>query len=191
MLVHRTPQQIRFASQLDEHLVKVPHANRLAPYGFQTMTKVLSEFVAPASDRLVRHHHPALEEQLFYVARAQLKAKIPTHGATDDFGRKTMTVVERFRFLHRAILSGQLVNLAMPPGLLNWSQLLSHAESTLTAATRLDSRTCTSVAACDSFAMSRLISASRSFPSVCIRFRAPLKDRSPGAQPKPKLRHRH
>jgi hypothetical protein len=57
------------------------------------MSEALSKLIAPASDRLVRHDHPALEEQLFDIAQAQLKAKIPTHGTTDDGGQKTVTVI--------------------------------------------------------------------------------------------------
>jgi hypothetical protein len=50
--------------------------------------EVLTEFVAPASDRLVCHNYFALEELLLDVTQTQLEAKIPTHGAVDDFGRK-------------------------------------------------------------------------------------------------------
>jgi hypothetical protein len=55
-------------------------------------SKARAEFAAPApaSDRLVRHGHAALEEQLFDVAQAQLEAEIPTHCATDDASRKTV-----------------------------------------------------------------------------------------------------
>jgi hypothetical protein len=50
------------------------------------MSEALAKFVAPAPDRLVCHDHPALEEQFFDVAQAQLKAEIPAYGATDDRG---------------------------------------------------------------------------------------------------------
>jgi hypothetical protein len=49
-----------------------------------------------------------------HIAQAQLEAKIPAHGATDDHGWKTVTVIERFRFLHHAILRHRLRNLTMP-----------------------------------------------------------------------------
>jgi hypothetical protein len=39
---------------------------------------------------------------------------IPAHSATDDFGRKTVAVVERFRFVHHAILRDRPNNLTMP-----------------------------------------------------------------------------
>src|SRR5882762_2660535 len=61
MLVDRTPQQVRFASQRDEHLVEVPRATRLASRRFHPVSKALTELVAPALDRLVRHYHATLK----------------------------------------------------------------------------------------------------------------------------------
>ena len=119
MLVDRQPLQIRFTSHLDEHLVKVRDAARHAPYGFHTVSKVLTEFVATASDRFIAHNYSTLEEQFLDVAQTQLEAKIPTHGATDDLGRKTVTVIKRFRFFHRAILRDRSHNLTMPLGGMN------------------------------------------------------------------------
>jgi hypothetical protein len=78
------------------------------------MSKALTELIAPTSDRLVGHDHAALEEQLLNVAQAQVKAEIPTHSATDDAGRKTVTVIERFRLLHHVILRDRPNNLTMP-----------------------------------------------------------------------------
>jgi hypothetical protein len=114
MLVDRTPQQVGFAAQRNEHLVKVPRAARIASRRFYAVSKALAKFVAPASDRLVCHGHTALEEQFLDVAQAQLKAEIPAHSATDYLGWETMTVIERFRFLHRAILRHRPNNLTTP-----------------------------------------------------------------------------
>ena len=114
VLVDRTPQQVRFATQRDEHLVEVPRATRLASRCFYPMRKALTKLVTPASDRFICHGYTALEEQFLYVAQAQLKAKIPAHGATDDHDWKTVTVIERFRFLHHAILRDQAANLTTP-----------------------------------------------------------------------------
>jgi hypothetical protein len=46
-----------------------------------------------------------IEEQFFDVAQAQLKAQVPAHGATDHARSKTVTVIQGFGFLHRAILT--------------------------------------------------------------------------------------
>ena len=75
MLVDRTPQQVRFATQRDEHFVEVPRATRLASRRFYAASKAFAKFVAPASDGLVCHGHTALEEQFLDVAQAQLKAE--------------------------------------------------------------------------------------------------------------------
>src|SRR5258707_6309141 len=114
MLVDRTPQQVRFATQRDEHLVEVPCATRLASRRFDPVSEALAKLIAPASDCLVCHGHTTLEEQFLDVAQAQLKAKIPAHSATDDLGWETVTVIERFRFLHHAILRDRASNLTTP-----------------------------------------------------------------------------
>src|ERR1700730_9772499 len=119
MLVDRTPQQVRFATQRDEHLVEVPCATRLASRRFDPVSEALAKLIAPASDCLVCHGHTALEEQFLDVAQAQLKAEIPAHSATDDLGWETVTVIERFRFLHRAILRDPPSNLTAPISLLD------------------------------------------------------------------------
>jgi len=53
----------------------VPRTTGLAPRGFHSVSKALSELVAPATDRLVGHDHPALEEQFLDVTQAQLEAE--------------------------------------------------------------------------------------------------------------------
>jgi isopentenyl diphosphate isomerase/L-lactate dehydrogenase-like FMN-dependent dehydrogenase len=78
------------------------------------MSKALTKLVTPASDRLACHDHAALEKQFLYVAQTQLEAEIPSNSAADDTSRETVTVIERFRFLHRAILSHESRNLTTP-----------------------------------------------------------------------------
>jgi hypothetical protein len=63
MLVDRTPQQVRFATQRDEHLVEAPSATRLASRRFDPVSEALAKLIARASDCLVCHGHAALEEQ--------------------------------------------------------------------------------------------------------------------------------
>jgi len=45
MLVDRTPQQVRFATKRDEHLVEVPRGTRLASHRFRPMNKALTKLV--------------------------------------------------------------------------------------------------------------------------------------------------
>ena len=117
MLVDRTPQQVRFATQRDEHLVDVPRATRLASRRLYPVSKAFTKLVAPASDRLVRHGHIALEEQLLNVTQTQLKAEIAANCLADDRRREPMTVVKRVCFLHHAILRDRPNNLTTPPRL--------------------------------------------------------------------------
>ncbi len=78
------------------------------------MCEARTEFIAPASDRFVADHNPALEQQLFDITQAELKPEIPAHRATDDSRRKAMTVVKRFCILHHAILLDHLSNVTTP-----------------------------------------------------------------------------
>src|SRR5471032_334298 len=114
MLVHRTPQQVRFATQGDEHLIEVPGATRLASRCFHPVSKALAKLVAPTSDRLICHGYTALEEQFLDVAQTQLETEIPSNSAADDTSRETVPVIKRFRFFHRAILRDRPNNLTMP-----------------------------------------------------------------------------
>lgn len=92
MIVDRTPQQVRFATKRDEHLVEVPRATRLASHRFHPMSKALTNLVTPASDRLVCYDHAALEKQFLDIARAQLEAEIPSNSAVDDTSRETVNL---------------------------------------------------------------------------------------------------
>jgi hypothetical protein len=51
--------------------------------------------VRTGAERLIADDDPALEQSLFNVVQAQLKAEISVHGATDDRRRKTIPVIER------------------------------------------------------------------------------------------------
>jgi hypothetical protein len=96
MLIHCAPEQVRFATKRNEHLVEVPYATRLASRRFHRAYKTLTKLVAPAPGGLVYYDDPAPEEQFLDVTQTQLGAVIPTHRATDDRRRKTVTVVELF-----------------------------------------------------------------------------------------------
>ncbi len=89
-----------------------PHRLAGAVHSIRTSARAVSslrDFLRGVADG-----HPALEQQLFNVTKAELKPKIPARCTTDDGCRKTMTVVERFRFLHHAILRARLHNVTMP-----------------------------------------------------------------------------
>ena len=51
---------------------------------------------------IANNDSPALEQQRFDVAKAQLKLEMPAHGATDDGYWKAVAVTKRCYVLHRA-----------------------------------------------------------------------------------------
>lgn len=103
-----------FAAQCDVHLVKMPSTTRLAARRFHPVSEAAAELIAPAMDQLIRHDYAALKKQLLDVTQAQLEAGVPAHHATNDAGWKTLALMERFRFLHHAVLRDQLRNLTKP-----------------------------------------------------------------------------
>ena len=60
-----------------------------------------AELLAPAANRLIANRHATLEQQLFDVAQAELKANVPAHRMADDHLRELVAVIKRFRFRHR------------------------------------------------------------------------------------------
>ena len=83
VLVDRGLQQVRLAVQCDAHLVKMPRATPLAARRFKPVGKVLAEFFALVSDRLVPTGLPSGRRSkprrapvaTPHIAQAQLKAE--------------------------------------------------------------------------------------------------------------------
>ncbi|MEA3103248.1 MAG: hypothetical protein QOF74_7488, partial [Caballeronia mineralivorans] len=55
------------------------------------------------------------------------EAEVPTHSATNDHCWEAVTVIERFRFRHRAILRDRSRNLTMPVTIV--ASLINHRMS--------------------------------------------------------------
>jgi hypothetical protein len=74
MLVDRTPQRVRFATQRDEHLVEVPRANRFASRRFYPVSKALPNLWH--QHRIVSYVTVTLRSKSSIdVAQAQLEAE--------------------------------------------------------------------------------------------------------------------
>ena len=59
--------------------------------------QVRAKLIVPAPGGFIADgHHPALEEWPFDVTKAELKAKVPAHGAADNPSRKAMTADKVF-----------------------------------------------------------------------------------------------
>jgi hypothetical protein len=63
------PQQVGFAAEPDENLVKMPCIAWLTACGFYLVGDALAELVTSAPDRLVRHGHTSLDWQFFDVTQ--------------------------------------------------------------------------------------------------------------------------
>src|SRR5580698_9203088 len=96
MLADRPEAREKFCTRFGS---RSPHMRR-----FYAVIKTLAKFATPASDGFVCDARIVLEEQFLDVAQTQLKAKISAHSTIDDSRWKTMTMTERFRFFHLAIL---------------------------------------------------------------------------------------
>jgi hypothetical protein len=60
VLVHRAPEVVGLAVDLDEYLVEVPFVARSGPAPRQPVGECLAELGAPLPDRLVGDHDPTL-----------------------------------------------------------------------------------------------------------------------------------
>jgi hypothetical protein len=114
VLVNGSPHHIRFTAQHHEQLVEMPGTARFAPGCLDAMREPCAEFIAPAAHGFVTHHDATLEQQLFNVAQAQLKSKVPTNDTTDHHRWEAMPVIERFRLFHLPILRDHLGNVTKP-----------------------------------------------------------------------------
>jgi hypothetical protein len=100
---HRVDRLLATADKLavrrHEHFVEVPGGAQLPTRSLNAMREARAKLVRPAPDRFGTDDHAALKQQLFNVAQAQLKAKIPAHSATDNSSRNAVAVIKRFRIL--------------------------------------------------------------------------------------------
>lgn len=59
---------------------------------------------APDAHRFVVHRHTSLSKQVLGIAQTQGEAMVREHRVRDDFGRKTVAMIERIRNVHRIIV---------------------------------------------------------------------------------------
>jgi len=64
----------------------------------------LSELERPFTDRFVSNGYPAHSHYFFNVAVAEGEAEVKPHSVANDFGRKTMTAIERNSCVHQPIM---------------------------------------------------------------------------------------
>ena len=83
-----------------EYFVRVPlvtESTLTAPEGALVPRP---ELKAPAANRFVGDDDPAFSEEILDVPKAHAESVVEPDGMTNDFGRKSVTTVSRFRIAH-------------------------------------------------------------------------------------------
>src|SRR5437867_1469880 len=88
ILINRTPQILQATADAEVHLVEMPRIAQLSTSSTNAFGVVLTELVAPGSDRLIRHHHAALGHQLLDIPIADRESEIQPNAVADDLRRK-------------------------------------------------------------------------------------------------------
>jgi hypothetical protein len=93
VLIDGSPQPVAFAADLQGHFVQMPFVACSRASSSQPCGEGGAELGAPLSDRLVADDDPALSEEVLYVTKAEMEAKVQPHGMSDDLGREAIASV--------------------------------------------------------------------------------------------------
>ena len=69
-LIHRAQEIVLYSTDPDEYLVEVPFISRPRTTAAQAFGEVLTEFLAPASDSLIRDNNAPLGQEELNVSQA-------------------------------------------------------------------------------------------------------------------------
>ena len=108
-LVHGSPQVMILATDLDEYFIEVPLVARPGTSSTQLISVCLAELQASFSHRLIGNDYPTHSHYFFNVAVAESEAEVQPDSVADDFGRKTMTAIERSGCVHQPIMPHVLI----------------------------------------------------------------------------------
>jgi hypothetical protein len=93
VLVYSSPKIMEFASDLDEHLVKMPGVTQPA-LSFLKLSRIFwPESVAPLSNGFTRNGNSTLGQKVFHIPKAQTEAMTQPNRVTDDCRRQWVSVV--------------------------------------------------------------------------------------------------
>jgi hypothetical protein len=59
----------------------------------QLIGVLLAKFTTPFADRLIGHHHAALQQYFFHIPEAQAEPEVQSHAMTDDCSGKAVVLV--------------------------------------------------------------------------------------------------
>jgi hypothetical protein len=93
VLIDGPPEVMSGTVDLEEDLIQMPLVARPGTPSPQAIGELASEFIAPAPDRFVAHHHATCRHHLLYITRADAEAEVQPHAFGDDFFRESMTTV--------------------------------------------------------------------------------------------------
>src|SRR5215472_6309149 len=105
VLIHGTPKILLPAVDSDEEFVQKPGVTETTLLLLKTPNILGSEFPAPSPDGFVRNHDPAFSQKIFHISEAQTEAMIDPYCVTDDFRRKTVSMITRSEAVHKMSLS--------------------------------------------------------------------------------------
>jgi hypothetical protein len=97
VLVHRAPQVVGLASDLDEHLVQMPLVAWSGPTTAQAVGVDLPKFATPLVDGVVGDAHTAFSHHLLDITQAQREPMVQPHAVANDLHREPVTFVQRRR----------------------------------------------------------------------------------------------
>jgi len=109
VLVHGTPEIMKYAVDPDEDLVQMPFVPWSWPASQDPLREARAKFRAPAANGLVRQSDPTLSQQQFNVAETQTERMIQPDSMADDLSRKPVAVVRVGLRLHPGRLTARLV----------------------------------------------------------------------------------
>jgi hypothetical protein len=93
VLIHGSPEVMRFAINGQKHLIQVPFVTRSRAPATQLIGVLLAELAAPLPDRFVRDKHATDKQQFFDITVAEAEAVVQPDVMTDNLGGKMMVFV--------------------------------------------------------------------------------------------------
>ena len=105
VLIHGPPQILPLSVDRDENFVQEPCISESTLASFQTLYIVETALRAPPSDCFLGHHDSAFGEQILDISETDAESVVQPDCMTDDFGRKTVTVIAGSCGFHAASLA--------------------------------------------------------------------------------------
>jgi hypothetical protein len=106
ILIDRSPKVLLHALDPDEDFVQVPLVPWPRPVAAQAVGETRTEFLAPASHRLVGDDNAALSQEQLNIPQAEAEHVIQPDRIADDLGGEPVAVVGIGWRLHAASLAG-------------------------------------------------------------------------------------